>query len=34
MKGKTLAESLIGDILYNNIDEAIIFGDPTFHFNF
>ncbi len=31
--GKTLAESIIGKI-YNSADEVIIYGDPTFHYNF
>jgi N-acetyl-anhydromuramyl-L-alanine amidase AmpD len=34
MEGKTLAESLIGDTLVLSIDDAIIYGDPTFHYNF
>jgi len=32
-KGKTLAESVAGHT-YTQIDDVIIYGDPTFHYNF
>jgi len=32
--GKTLAESIIGDKFVNPGGHALIYGDPTFHYNF